>query len=54
MPRRQEAPRVNKKVLVAALAGIAGYLGWKRMQAEKAEQDLWAEATDEVPPSTVR
>jgi hypothetical protein len=37
-----------KKVLLAALVGVAGYLGYKKMQAAKDEQDLWAEATDPV------
>jgi hypothetical protein len=41
---------INKKVLITALVAIAGYLGYKRVQADKAEQDLWAEATDPVAP----
>jgi hypothetical protein len=41
---------INKKVLITALVAIAGYLGYKRVQADKAEQDLWAETTDPVPP----
>jgi hypothetical protein len=45
---------VNKKVLLVAVAAVAGYLGYKRVQADKAEQDLWAEATDPVPPSDLR
>jgi hypothetical protein len=40
-----------KKVLLAALVGAAGYLGYKKMQAAREEQDLWAEATDPVTPS---
>jgi hypothetical protein len=40
-----------KKVLLAALVGVAGYLGYKKMQAAREEQDLWAEATDSVAPS---
>lgn len=45
---------MNKKVLLVAVAAVAGYLGYKRIQADKAEQDLWAEATDPVPPSDLR
>ena len=41
---------INKKVLITALVAIGGYLGYKRVQADKAEQDLWAEATDPVAP----
>jgi uncharacterized membrane protein YebE (DUF533 family) len=40
----------NKKFVLTALIAAAGYLGYKRVQADKAEQDLWAEATDPVPP----
>ncbi|HEX6577984.1 MAG TPA: DLW-39 family protein [Jiangellaceae bacterium] len=40
----------NKKLLFTALVAVAGYLGYKRVQADKAEQDLWAEATDPVAP----
>ena len=36
-----------KKLLVLA-AAAAGLAVWQRMQAEKNEQDLWAEATDSV------
>jgi hypothetical protein len=36
-----------KKLIVLA-AAAAGVLAWQRMRAEKAEQDLWAEATDQV------
>jgi hypothetical protein len=41
---------INKKVLITTLVAIAAYLGYKRVQADKAEQDLWAEATDPVAP----
>jgi hypothetical protein len=40
----------NKKLLFTALVAVVGYLGYKRVQADKAEQDLWAEATDPVAP----
>jgi hypothetical protein len=32
-------------VLVVALAGVAA---WRKVRADRAEQDLWAEATDTV------
>ena len=38
---------VKKLLLVLSLAG-AGYAAWRKMEADKAEQDLWAEATDTV------
>ncbi|MGH8774516.1 MAG: DLW-39 family protein [Jiangellaceae bacterium] len=44
----------NKKLLLTALVAVAGYLGYKRVQSDKAEQDLWAEATDPVPPRDQR
>ncbi len=37
-----------KKALVVALAAVAGLLAWRKLQADQAEQDLWAEATDTV------
>ena len=39
---------MKKKLLVAALVAAAGYVGYKRIQSDKSEQDLWAEATDPV------
>lgn len=44
----------NKKFLFTALIAIGGYLGYKRIQADRAEQDLWAEATDPVKPRDLR
>ncbi|MGH8828334.1 MAG: DLW-39 family protein [Jiangellaceae bacterium] len=44
----------NKKVLVTVLLAVAGYLGYRRYQSGQAEQDLWAEATDPVPPVSPR
>ncbi|PSL01407.1 hypothetical protein CLV30_114138 [Haloactinopolyspora alba] len=41
----------NKKVLLGALLAVAGYLGYRRYQSGQAEQDLWAEATDPIPPA---
>jgi hypothetical protein len=40
-----------KKLLLLALAGVAGYLAYKK-QSETATQDLWSEATDSVPRSS--
>ena len=39
--------RSTLPLLVLSLAG-AGYAAWRKMEADKAEQDLWAEATDTV------
>jgi hypothetical protein len=39
-----------KKLLVLALAAGGSWYAVRRMQAERAEQDLWAEATDPVQP----
>ncbi len=40
------------KLIVGAAVAAAAWLGYKRLQADKAEQDLWAEATDPVTPPT--
>jgi hypothetical protein len=40
-----------KKVLLAALTAAGGLAVWRKVQADKAEQDLWAEATDPVTPA---
>lgn len=39
----------KKVLLIVALAGAA-YLAVRRAQSSRAEQSLWAEATDPVPP----
>jgi len=39
---------MTKKVLVAAIAAVAGALALRRVSAGRKEQDLWAEATDPV------
>ena len=36
-----------KKLVVLALAGAAGFLAWRKVQSDQAEQDLWTEATGE-------
>lgn len=38
-----------KKLLLIALAAIGGFLVYRQIQADRAEQDLWTEATDSVP-----
>jgi uncharacterized protein YbcC (UPF0753/DUF2309 family) len=40
-----------KKLLLLALAGIAGYIAYTKQQKQHATQDLWSEATDSVPRS---
>jgi hypothetical protein len=45
---------MKKKLLFTTFLAIAGYLGYKRVQADKTEQDLWAEATDPVKPRDLR
>jgi hypothetical protein len=38
-----------KKLLVSGvLAGVGAFAVWRKMAADQAEQDLWAEATDPV------
>ena len=38
-----------KKFLLIALAAVAGLFVYRQIQADRAEQDLWTEATDAVP-----
>lgn len=45
---------MKKTLLVGAVAAVAGFVGYRKMQAEQAEQDLWAEATDPVEPRDLR
>jgi hypothetical protein len=37
-----------KKLLFLALAGVGAFAIWRKMESDKAEQDLWAQATDSV------
>ncbi|WP_331273200.1 DLW-39 family protein [Motilibacter deserti] len=37
-----------KKLLVAAVLGVGGAIAVRKLQAGRAEQDLWREATDPV------
>ncbi len=45
---------MKRTTLLAAVCAVAGYLGYRRVQAERAEDDLWAEATDPVAPRDLR
>ncbi len=36
-----------KKVLVLVLVALGGFLVWRRLQQDRAELDLWNEATSE-------
>jgi hypothetical protein len=38
-----------KKLLMLALAGVLGYVAYTKQQKHSATQDLWSEATDNVP-----
>ena len=44
--RRQEDARMRKLVTLALLA-LVGYVVFQQVEASKAEQDLWAQATSE-------
>ena len=37
-----------KKLVVLALLGLAGFAVWRKVEADRAEQALWAEVTDPV------
>ncbi len=37
-----------KKLLFVMIAGLGAFAVWRKIEADKAEQDLWAEATDSV------
>jgi hypothetical protein len=43
-----EGPHHVKKLLVVLLAAVGGLFAYRRVQASRVEQDLWAEATDPV------
>jgi len=36
-----------KKLIVLVLACAAGFIAWRKIQGDQAEQDLWTEATQE-------
>jgi hypothetical protein len=37
-----------KKLLLLVLVGVGAFAVWRKMESDKAEQDLWAQATDSV------
>jgi hypothetical protein len=37
-----------KKLLTIVVLGVAGFAVWRKVEADKAEQALWAEVTDPV------
>ncbi|WP_221652008.1 DLW-39 family protein [Actinotalea ferrariae] len=37
-----------KKLLIALLAAVAGYLVWRTYAEDRDERDLWTEVTDEL------
>ena len=39
---------MKKLVVSSLLAGVGAFAVWRKVSADKAEQDLWAEATDPV------
>ncbi|MCI0686710.1 MAG: DLW-39 family protein [Sporichthyaceae bacterium] len=39
-----------KRLMLLILAAVGGFLVYRQVQAGKAEQDLWAEATDSINP----
>jgi hypothetical protein len=41
-----------KKILLAAVLVAGGWFVYKRLQSGKAEENLWAEATDPISPSS--
>lgn len=41
-----------KKLLLVALVAVGGLLVYRQVQADKAEHDLWIDATDPVPTAT--
>jgi hypothetical protein len=44
----EERGSAVKKLLLVALAAVGGLLVYRQIQADRAEQDLWTEATDSV------
>src|SRR5262249_54654878 len=45
---KERRGRTVKKLSLVALAAIGGLLVYRQIQADRAEQDLWTEATDSV------
>jgi MYXO-CTERM domain-containing protein len=51
-PDEDERSAVSKKILLLALAVVGGLLAYRQVQASRAEQDLWTEATDPIKPAS--
>jgi hypothetical protein len=50
-PKPSSRPEASVKKLVLAAAAAAGsVVAWRRINRSKAEQELWAEATDSLTP----
>jgi len=43
-----------KKLLLLAVAAGLGYLGYRKWADSQREDDVWAKATDPVPPRDLR
>jgi hypothetical protein len=43
--RQGEGVRTVKKLLLLALIGLGIFAAWRKVQADRAELDLWTEAT---------
>jgi hypothetical protein len=43
-----EGRPVVKKIVTMLAVGAAGFAVWRKLEADKAEQALWAEVTDPV------
>ena len=43
--RQGEGVRTVKKLLLLALVGLGVFAVWRKVQADRAELDLWTEAT---------
>jgi hypothetical protein len=43
--RQGDGVRTVKKLLLLALVGLGVFAAWRKVQADRAELDLWTEAT---------
>jgi hypothetical protein len=41
----KDCPAVKKLLVVAAVLGVSAFAVWRKVQADRAELDLWPEAT---------
>jgi len=51
--RHEREVMALKKLLLVALAAVGGFFAYRQIQADRAEQELWTEATDPVPAAPV-